>query len=88
MEHWWNDTDRRNPNHSEKHLSHFHFVVHRSPQSGKVSNPYLRSDRPATNRVNHGTAQETKFNLNYIQRFSAHRAVNTLLLVYENCIGK
>jgi hypothetical protein len=58
MEHWWNDTERLNPNRLEKHFSHFHYVDHIYSQNYLISNPALRSDRPATNRANHSTAQE------------------------------
>jgi len=26
MEYWWNDTDKEKPKHSEKNLSHCHFL--------------------------------------------------------------
>jgi hypothetical protein len=29
-EQWWNDTDRRKPKNSEKNLSQYHFVHHKS----------------------------------------------------------
>jgi hypothetical protein len=48
-EHRWNEIDRENLKYSGKNLSQYHFVHHKS-------NPGLRGERPANNRLSHGTA--------------------------------
>jgi hypothetical protein len=55
MEHRWNEIDREQK-YSEKNLSQCHFVHHKSTWTGPRSNPDLRDERPATNRLSHGTA--------------------------------
>ena len=47
----WNDwsTDRRKPKHSEKNLSHFHFVQHNFHMDCRGIKPGTLLDRPATN---------------------------------------
>jgi hypothetical protein len=51
-ERWWKDTDRGKRKNSVKTLSQFHFVHHKS----QGANTGLRGERPATNRLSHGTA--------------------------------
>jgi hypothetical protein len=53
MEHQWNENDRGKPKYSGRNLSQCHFVHHKSYPG---SNPGLRGERPATNRLSHGTA--------------------------------
>jgi hypothetical protein len=48
---WKGKTDN-----SEKNLSQCHFVHHKPQWTDPGSNPGLRSERPATNRLSHGTA--------------------------------
>jgi hypothetical protein len=45
-------------------------------------NPGVGGDRPMARRLRHGTAIDP-INLNYIQRLSSYRAVNTCCLHYE-----
>jgi hypothetical protein len=54
MEHRWNTTDREKPKYSGKNLS-----TTNPTWTGPGSNPGLRGDRPATNRLSHGTALVT-----------------------------
>ena len=42
------------------------------------------SERPPTNLLSHGTPFQTEMKLNYIQRYSPHRAVDIPLLSYKN----
>jgi hypothetical protein len=52
MEHRWDENDGGKPKYSEKNLLQFHFVNHKSTWT----DPGLRGERPATNRLIHGTA--------------------------------
>jgi hypothetical protein len=52
MEHQWNEIDRGKPKYSEKTLSQCHFVHHKS----HMERPGLHCERPAANRLSHGTA--------------------------------
>ena len=54
--HWGNDTDRGNPKYLDKNLSHCHIVHHKSRRTDLGSNPGIRGERRATNRLSHGTA--------------------------------
>jgi hypothetical protein len=70
----------------EKTLSQCHFYP---PQNltwtDLESIPNIRSERPPTNSLSHGRANlNAGIGLSYIQKFSPHRAVNTLRLCYEN----
>jgi hypothetical protein len=51
----WNGTDREKPNNSEKNVSQCHFVHHKSQNDWPGREPGLRGERPATNRLSHGT---------------------------------
>jgi hypothetical protein len=43
MEHWWNDTERGEPNYWEKKLSECHFVHHKSHMDcPRIEPRYLR----------------------------------------------
>jgi hypothetical protein len=57
MEHRWNDTDRGKLKYWEKNVSNCHFVH----QKYLVSNPGRRGERPAIDRLSHGTAKRLKF---------------------------
>jgi hypothetical protein len=53
----WNDIDRGNQKGSEKNLSQCLFIHHRSHWTDPGANPGRRGERPATNRLSHGTAK-------------------------------
>jgi hypothetical protein len=48
-ESWWNDIDRRKLKNSEKTLSQYHFVHHRS----HMDNPGFSGEPPARNSTSH-----------------------------------
>jgi hypothetical protein len=50
---WWNDNDREKPKKSEKLVT---LSTTNSTWIEPSANPSLRDDRPATNRLTHGTA--------------------------------
>jgi hypothetical protein len=56
MEHRWNETDRVKPKYWGENLSQCHFV-HHNIWTDPGSNPGLRCEKPATNRLSHGTAE-------------------------------
>jgi hypothetical protein len=56
MEYRWNETDRGKPKFSGRNLPQCHFVYHKPIWTDPGSNPGLRGERPATNRLSHGTA--------------------------------
>jgi hypothetical protein len=45
-----------NPKNSEKNLSQYHFVHHRSHWIDLGANPGCRGEKSVTNRLSHGTA--------------------------------
>jgi hypothetical protein len=65
MEQWWNDSGRVKPKNSEKSLPQYHFVHQKShmDRPGREPGP-PRWERPATNRLSHGTAFKNKLYLN------------------------
>jgi hypothetical protein len=60
MEHWYIDIDRGKPKYSDKNLCQHHFVHHKSHMDYPGSNPGLCGERPANNRLSHGTAGRLK----------------------------
>jgi hypothetical protein len=56
MEHWWNEIDRENPLYSERNLPQCHLSTTNPTWTDPGSNPGLCGERPATNRLSHGTA--------------------------------
>jgi hypothetical protein len=64
----WNDIDRAKPKNSEKNLSH-----HKSHWIDLGANPGRRGERPATNRLSHGTAKiKLKIGLSVLELFHAY----------------
>jgi len=63
MEHWWNNADTGGkPTYLEKTLSQCHFFTHHDSDTDWPGiKPGHRSERPAANRLSHGTALKTKF---------------------------
>jgi hypothetical protein len=56
MEHQWNEIDRRKPTARRKTCSSATLSTTNPTWTDPGSNPILRSERPATNRLSHGTA--------------------------------
>jgi hypothetical protein len=59
LEHWWNGINRENPNSQSKNASQCHFVHHKHSRLTWDGIPDLRGERPATNRLSHGTASHS-----------------------------
>jgi hypothetical protein len=74
-----NDIDRRKPKNSEKTLFQCHSVHRKSPDA----NPGLRCERPATNRLSHGTTYSIHILLSVVM-FLLTRILrlNTVTLCY------
>jgi hypothetical protein len=60
----WNDIDRGKPKNSEKNLSQCHFVHHKSHIDSPCAIPGLQKERPAANRLSHGTAHRRSYENN------------------------
>lgn len=56
----WNDTGKKNPKYSERNLSQCHSVYHKSHTGFTGNEPLLCHERPATNRLNHGSVDNCK----------------------------
>jgi hypothetical protein len=54
----WNDIDTEKPKDSEKNLSQCHLVHYKSQWIEPGVNPGRRGERPATNRLSHGTVED------------------------------
>jgi hypothetical protein len=63
---WWNDIDRGKPKNSEKNLYQCHFVYHKS----HWIDPGRRGERPATNCLSHGTAQNLELMTAYLKKIN------------------
>jgi hypothetical protein len=73
MEHRLNETDRQNPKYSEKKTCSSATLSTANPTwTDPATNSGLRGDRPATNRLNHGTA-----------KYSGHAIYN--MLKWRSC---
>lgn len=59
-EHWWSDTDKKKCNTLRKTCPNATLTNTNPTWSGLGLNPDLRSDRPATNSLTHGTALNTR----------------------------
>jgi hypothetical protein len=57
MEHRWNETDRGKPKYSGKTCPSVTLSTTNPTWTDPGSNPGLRGERPATNRLSHGTAE-------------------------------
>jgi hypothetical protein len=57
---WWNDTDKKKPNKSEKSQSHFHIALPtlNSTWTDPSTNPGFFHERSSTNHLSHGTGYE------------------------------
>jgi hypothetical protein len=53
----WTDTESEKPKNSEKNLSQYHLSAINTTLADPDANPGLRGERPATNRLSHGTVQ-------------------------------
>jgi hypothetical protein len=62
MGHWWNNTDARIPNYSDKNLSQCHSVHDKSHMTNLGLD--LHHDRLMINHLNHGMASEIETSLN------------------------
>jgi hypothetical protein len=74
MEHRWNETDKGKPKYSGKNLSKCHLVHHKSHMDYPGSNPGLRDESPATNRLSHGAIARL-----YITLLSYSKSENQLV---------
>jgi hypothetical protein len=54
VERWLDDTEKGKQEHWETDLSHCHFFHYKSHMDYLGSNPGLRGERPATDRLNYG----------------------------------
>jgi hypothetical protein len=79
VQHWWNDTDRgKNRSTRRKACSNAHFVHQNFTWIGLGSNPGLRGETPATDRLSYGVTALTKLTV---------LTVNTLHLHYKEQSG-
>ena len=78
-EHWWSGTGGGKSKSWAKNVFHFHFVRHIS-HTGLGSNPILRGDRPATDRL---SLQRPRLTGTILKEFNPYRAVNTPRLCYK-----
>jgi hypothetical protein len=62
VEHWWKDTDKRNLSSGRRTSQSATLYFTNPTRTDLRSKPGLRSDRPATNRLSHGTASTSKWN--------------------------
>jgi hypothetical protein len=57
MEHRWNEIDKEKPKYSEETCPSATWSTTNPKWTDPGSNPGLHGERPATNRLNHGTAK-------------------------------
>jgi len=85
VDYLWNGTDRRKKSTLRKTCPSATLSTINLTWTDLGSNPGLRGERPATNRLSLTTAySKMQINLNYIWSFSSYRAVNTPRRSYKN----
>jgi hypothetical protein len=59
--HWWNDTDWGKPKSSERNLSQWCFILHKSHTSVSAVERGLCGDRPAKHRLSRGASSTVQY---------------------------
>jgi hypothetical protein len=66
MEHRWHETDVKKPTYSGKTCASATLSTTNPTWTDPGSNPGVRGERPATNRLSHGTAYIISLKINFI----------------------
>lgn len=74
IEQWWNVTDGKTEVLAEKHFPVPLYPPQKFVRSGPGSNPALRGQTPATNRLNRNTALKCNYVMFYISARTAQKA--------------
>jgi hypothetical protein len=88
MVHQWNEIDREKPTTRRKTCPSATLSTTNFTWTDPGSNPGLRGERPATNRLNHGTAKRLVASQVYHVVISTNIRVNRMYRRVEEGIGK
>jgi hypothetical protein len=78
----WNDIDRKKRTTRKENLSHCHSVHHKSHTDWPGPNPVFRGERPATNRLCHGTATLRPYFISYFKLCSSALKFSSTIYLY------